>query len=535
MTVAERGEHLTPRRGVEPVRMTAAMKAFATDLAAQGLKPSRIRNGMMTRFSLDHETLPSLQVAQRFVNHYTRSRLRNNDFIDEATNDIWEAGFTGGEADDAPFTFSWRMTADGKPWVGRGTDEDPFLVGISTKNLLRKAERDPASFILHMDATFKLSQAWYPVFVVGVSDSNPTFHLLAIFISSQQKEEHYTEALCALRRVYMQVVNTPMKVLYVMGDAEDAQWNALQNAFGADNKFTTLMCYFHVAAKVYERTRHLPTETGHLVMRGLQDMHFPRDEAHYLETKEKVLSKWGKKLELATFIKYFSKRWLTGKFEQWQSFRTPRGFATTNNPAEQFNRALKRDYTLHRRLKMGVLLVQLSACCKHESINARQFVITTAPTAALKRRMHELRRQGLIYEHVPTRSNVAFLLNDAEITGEVVYVFQQASVRVYDPELKRTREALPVTAQLSYHTGRMELNEMPPTGWAVDVSTGRCPCLYNMKYAACVHSLIAMHDRAHTGERERFCYRGPGREAGQSAQAAGKPMNNRQALDDERS
>ncbi|KAE9063074.1 hypothetical protein PF007_g29676 [Phytophthora fragariae] len=65
MTVAERGEHLTPRRGVEPVRMTAAMKAFATDLAAQGLKPSRIRNGMMTRFSLDHETLPSLQVVQR--------------------------------------------------------------------------------------------------------------------------------------------------------------------------------------------------------------------------------------------------------------------------------------------------------------------------------------------------------------------------------------------------------------------------------------------------------------------------------------
>ncbi|KAE9269434.1 hypothetical protein PR003_g31147 [Phytophthora rubi] len=68
------------------------------------------------------------------------------------------------------------------------------------------------------------------------------------------------------------------------------------------------MCYFHVAAKVYERTRHLPTETGHLVMRGLQDMHFARDEAHYLETKEKVLSKWGKKLELATFIKYFSKQ-----------------------------------------------------------------------------------------------------------------------------------------------------------------------------------------------------------------------------------
>eukprot|EP00644_Phytophthora_capsici_P006098 jgi/Phyca11/129929/e_gw1.89.121.1 len=145
------------------------MKVFATDLAAQGLKPSRIRNGMLGRFALDKETLPSLQVVQRF--------------------DIWEAGFTGEENDESPFTFSWRLTPDGKPWVGRGTDKDPFLVGISTKNLLRKANRDPDSFILHMDATFKLSQAWYPVFVVGISDSNRSFHLLAIFISSQRKEE----------------------------------------------------------------------------------------------------------------------------------------------------------------------------------------------------------------------------------------------------------------------------------------------------------------------------------------------------------
>lgn len=183
---------------------------------------------------------------------------------------------------------------------------------------------------------------------------------------------------------------------------------------------------------------------------------------------------------------------------------------------------------------MDVLLVQLPACCKHESINARQSVITTAPTAALKRRMHELRRQELIFEHVPTRSNVTFLSNDAEITGDMVYVCQQASVRVCGPELKRTREALPVTAHLSPPHGPNEAKRIA-IGRAVDVSTNRCPCLYNVKYAACVHSFIAMHDRAHTDESERFCYRGPGREAGKSAQAAGRPMNNRQALGDERS
>eukprot|EP00644_Phytophthora_capsici_P006096 jgi/Phyca11/556489/estExt2_Genewise1Plus.C_PHYCAscaffold_890077 len=142
---------------------------------------------------------------------------------------------------------------------------------------------------------------------------------------------------------------------------------------------------------------------------------------------------------------------------------------------------------------MGVLLAQMSACCKNESINAREFA--TGPST------------------------------------DVVHVFQQSSTRVYDPELRRTREVLPVTAQLSYHTGRMELKGMPPDGWAIDVATGHCPCLYNMKYAACVHSLLAMYDRTHDGERERFCYRGPGRDNGQTA---GRPMHNKHALDNER-
>ncbi|EEY69893.1 uncharacterized protein PITG_06414 [Phytophthora infestans T30-4] len=51
-----------------------------------------------------------------------------------------------------------EVAGDGKPWVGRGSDEDLFLVGITTKNLLRKAARDPSSFVIHMDAAFKLSQ-----------------------------------------------------------------------------------------------------------------------------------------------------------------------------------------------------------------------------------------------------------------------------------------------------------------------------------------------------------------------------------------
>ncbi|KAF4148457.1 hypothetical protein GN958_ATG02298 [Phytophthora infestans] len=60
--------------------------------------------------------------------------------------------------------------------------------------------------------------------------------------------------------------------------------------------------------------------------------------------------------------------------------------------------------------------------------------------------MHELRRQGIIYQHLPSRNSISFLLNETEPSTDVAHVFQQSTTRVYDPELKRTREALPVTA-----------------------------------------------------------------------------------------
>lgn len=72
----------------------------------------------------------------------------------------------------------------GKPEVGNGTDRSPFIVGISSKMLLRHADRDPATFVLHVDATYKLSQVGYPVVVVGISDKARQFHLLAVFIVS---------------------------------------------------------------------------------------------------------------------------------------------------------------------------------------------------------------------------------------------------------------------------------------------------------------------------------------------------------------
>ncbi|KAF4035462.1 hypothetical protein GN244_ATG12531 [Phytophthora infestans] len=67
------------------------------------------------------------------------------------------------------------------------------------------------------------------------------------------------------------------------------------------------------------------------------------------------------------------------------------------------------------------------------------------------------------------RNSIAYLLSNADEGGsastQVVRVIIRQVPRVFDPEAKRSREALPVTAQLGEQTARMEIEGMPDGGW----------------------------------------------------------------------
>ncbi|KAE9169116.1 hypothetical protein PF005_g28097 [Phytophthora fragariae] len=91
--------------------------------------------------------------------------LSNNDKYDEIAALIREKAYTGAESDGQAFTFTWDLDEFGKPVVGNGSDTYPFLVGITTKALLRRLDRPPSTFIFHLDSTFKTNTLNYPVLV----------------------------------------------------------------------------------------------------------------------------------------------------------------------------------------------------------------------------------------------------------------------------------------------------------------------------------------------------------------------------------
>jgi hypothetical protein len=161
------------------------------------------------------------------------------------------------QSDHQPFCFGVDEDSDGTSIFGVGSDDDPFVLGTTTKALIRQMARGE-TFVFHMDATFKTNTCDYPLLVIGMSDASRQFHPIAFFLSSQRTKEQYEYALESVKKVYRLVVGRELHVRYFMGDAEDAQRNAVVRCFGGD--ISILMCYFHVLYNVKKYTRNLTDE-----------------------------------------------------------------------------------------------------------------------------------------------------------------------------------------------------------------------------------------------------------------------------------
>ncbi|OWY93239.1 LOW QUALITY PROTEIN: hypothetical protein PHMEG_00037438 [Phytophthora megakarya] len=145
--------------------------------------------------------------------------MMNNDFVDEIADYIHALELNESKADSSAFTFGWRKDDNGHIEVGIGSDEKPFVVGVTSKQLLSRLDRPVNSFLCVSYATFKVAEVEYPVLVCGMSDRCQSFHLVALFVTSQRLETQYTEmlkfniAFNALRLVYFRIMQKSLKVL----------------------------------------------------------------------------------------------------------------------------------------------------------------------------------------------------------------------------------------------------------------------------------------------------------------------------------
>ncbi|OWZ12783.1 hypothetical protein PHMEG_00013998 [Phytophthora megakarya] len=104
-----------------------------------------------------------------------------------------------------------------------------------------------------------------------------------------------------------QVVGQSISVAFFMGDTDGAQYNALDTVFSGDNNYTHLMCYYHLIAKVVERTTGLPNDLKDAVFRHVYDLHYSRSLEDYNTNLTAVELRFSTNILIRSLYAYFKR------------------------------------------------------------------------------------------------------------------------------------------------------------------------------------------------------------------------------------
>ena len=93
-----------------------------------------------------------------------------------------------------------------------------------------------------------------------------------------------------------------------------------------------------------------------------------------------VIAKWKTYPELELFVAYVIPQWFVGTFCNWHIFKSPPGFATTNNPMESFNKIIKARFTNFETLPLiAFILVIIEHLIPFYSENVKEFLFYRIP------------------------------------------------------------------------------------------------------------------------------------------------------------
>ncbi|DAZ97454.1 TPA: LOW QUALITY PROTEIN: hypothetical protein N0F65_009905, partial [Lagenidium giganteum] len=237
---------------------------------------------------------------------------------------LQETRFVDDGNDNKLFSFGLPVSSDGQIVIGDGSDEEPFLAGFSSPYLIRRLYRDPASFLLYFDATYKTNKVNYPLFWLRNRLKNNTI------LCSRWSRKCLTDSLGD----HYEFIS-PWATL-------TAQVNAFESSL---EEVTYLMCFFHFLEIV---VKTLQQNLGLEAL--LCGMHFSKSDTESRRKLQASLDAWKSHHELTTFATYFMEQWAFSN-----CYQTRCGMAVTKN---QKNRLIKDVVTLRERLSLGTLTVE---------------------------------------------------------------------------------------------------------------------------------------------------------------------------------
>ena len=244
---------------------------------------------------------------------------------------------------------------------------------MTSRAMMKKSENIG---VFHIDGTYKLIKNRFPVMgnlkisllilciylikkklVLGITDIAGEFHPIAYCVTSHEKEEDFIEFFSGVKKLATQM-EIELEPEFLMMDASDATYNAASKIFP---NTTVLMCYFHLMQNVLKNCRSLfKTEKEFDSFNdALYELHVSRSETEYSARLVSFQEKYNNKNNRKAYD-YMIKQWISSRFNKWQIFHSPPGFANTNSNIESFNKQIK-GFTHKKKL---TVFGMIDKCCE---------------------------------------------------------------------------------------------------------------------------------------------------------------------------
>lgn len=446
-----------------------------------------------------HGPEPTLQQVQNWVKRWKKSNLHlqsdvatTSAFIDRflyerlnweelAPNQQIMFSETVGEGDNVHCS------------TGRGSEEDPFRIGVTCKRMLANYT-DTAALpgrctMVHLDSTYGVVNVQYPFFVIGFSDKGGTYHPFFYFCTSQRREEDVSWCLRVINRVCTDKYGMEFAPDYVMMDADSAQFNACSAVIPNTR---VLMCWFHVMQNVYARCKTFRVEQmdTSLIFRGLYDIHMARNEEEATLNQQRVLNEWRVRGALndamRRFVDHFESQWVASNFFRWRSADGPRGYPKTNNPLEQYHKSLKSVINLNRNTTiMGMINGIISVINVALAAPAFHFNDVNNVRRRLKERHKGMRNANVFHTtQFVGNANPNFHVLQRPV-DDIIQDLDQNDLFT-DAMIRKIVDKI---AEVNLE--RIERFGMPQSGWVVNTAEHTCPCLIWNRDGICVHVVDA--------------------------------------------
>lgn len=306
----------------------------------RGLKTKEIQD----EFIKAKKPLPPKYLIENVVNKRRKAQEETTRFTVADLKKLLDEHVEIPEDDLTAYVLDSRVDDDGK--------ELQFNFVVSSKKLL---QNNISSRVCNADSTYKLIWQGFPVQVTGFTDGNKKFHPSAISVSSTENQADYAFVFNALKVGTISALNGEWHPDIIMCDAAKAISNGFREVFG--HHILELMCWFHAKCAMKDHVLTLiPPAMQKECLEDIDKLQLSENETVFRKASQLFIEKY---CQHQDFVEYFKEQWLNLHSNWYEGASFPIKAPSCNNGLEVFNRTLKDEKTLRRKLPLQVFFKRL--------------------------------------------------------------------------------------------------------------------------------------------------------------------------------